>query len=251
MAIRAAATAAVLAAAVVAAPATALAATLEVRPAKRCFGTSDRVRLVGTGFTPSASVNIRRDGKILNRRRNGKIQPIETDSAGQIAVVATVPDLTRAAQTSTYSAIDRTDPALRASVPVRLSDLAVTIKPDDAAADRPRRIRARGFTVRGKTLYAHVVRGKTRRTLRIGPLEGGCKTAGGVRRLFGKNATRGTYRVQFDAFRKYKPSRVQRIRFDVTIRRVTRSAGAGLAAVTSMSRDLAVEAWSRSTLDPD
>ena len=243
-------TTAVLAATVLGAPPAAWAAKLEVRPAQPCYGTSDRVRLVGTGFTRSGSVNIRRDGKILNRR-DGKIEPVEADSAGRIAVVATVPDLTRAEQTSTYSAIDRGDPAIRASVPVRLSDLTVAIKPDDTAADRPRRIRARGFTVRGKTLYAHVVRAKTRRTLRVGRLKGACKTAGGVRRLFGKNATRGTYRVQFDTFRQYKPSRLQRIRFKVTIRRVTRSTAAGLAAVASMSRDLAVEAWSRSALDLD
>jgi len=249
MTIRAAATTAVLTAAVVAAPPAAWAAELEVHPAKRCFGTSDRVRLVGTGFTPSGSVNIRRDGKILNRR-NGKILPIETDSAGRVAVVATVPDLTRAAQTSTYSAIDRADPARRASVPVRLSDLAVTIKPDDAAADRPRRIRARGFTVRGKALYAHVVRKRMRRTLRVGQLEGGCKTAGGLRRLFGKNAAPGTYRVQFDTFRKYKPARVQRVRFNVTIRRVTRSGAGGRAAVASQARGTAVETWSRGALDP-
>ena len=219
---------------VLGAPAGAQAATLEVRPAKPCFGTSDRVSLVGGGFTPSRSVNILRDGKILNRS-NGKIQPIKTDAAGRIAVEATVPDLNRPSRTSTYSAIDRADPAIRASVPVRLSDLAVSIKPDDAAADRPRRIRARGFTAGGTTLYGHVVRGKTRRTFRVGRLVGRCETASGVRRLFGKRAARGTYRVQFDTSKKYKPSRLQRIRFNVTIRRVTGAAAAGVAAVTTPS----------------
>jgi len=221
--------------AVLGAPATAGAATLEVRPAKPCYGTSDRVSLVGTGFTPEGSVNVLRDGRILNRR-DGKIQPIETDAGGRIAVVATVPGLARVAQTSTYSVIDRADRAIRASVPVRLSDLAVSLTPDDAAADRPRRIKARGFTARGKVLYGHVVRGKTRRTFKVARLKGACKRAGAVRRLFGKNATRGTYTVQFDAFEKYKPSRVQRVRFNITIRRVTRSTAAGVAAITSQSR---------------
>lgn len=219
---------------VLGAPAGAHAAKLEVRPAKPCFGTSDQVGLVGSGFTPSRSVNILRDGRILNRR-NGKIQPIKTDAAGRIAVEATVPDLNRAARTSTYSAIDRANQAIRASVPVRLSDLAVTITPDDAAADRPRRIEARGFTAGGTTLYGHVVRGKKQRTFRVGRLEGPCETADGRRRLFGKNATRGTYRVQFDTSKKYKPSRLQRIRFNVTIRRVTGAAAAGVAAVTTPS----------------
>jgi hypothetical protein len=240
MTIRAAAATTLLAAAVLAAPGAAAAATLKLRPVQACYGTADRVSLVGAGFTPSRSVNVLRDGKILNRR-NGKIKPIVIDGAGRFAVVATVPDLTRAVQTSTYSAIDRANRANRASLRVRLSDLAVTIKPDDAATDRPRRIRARGFTVRGKTLYGHVVRKGTRRTFRVGRLEGGCKTASAVRRLFGKNATRGTYRVQFDTFKKYKPTRAQRIRFSITIRRVTRSAAAGVAAVTSQARVLAIQ----------
>ena len=218
-------------------PAAASAATLEVRPSKPCFGASDGVSLVGDGFTPSRSVNILRDGKILNRR-NGKIQPIVTDASGRIAVVATVPDLTRAAQTSTYSARDRADPGIRASVAVRLSDLAVSIQPEDAAADRPRRIRARGFTAQGTALFGHVVRGETRRTFRVGRLEGRCKRASGMRRLFGKNATRGLYRVQFDAFRRYKPSRAQRIRFSVRIRRSTRPAAAAVATITAQSQAL-------------
>jgi len=229
--------AAIVALAALATPAVASAATLELRPAQPCYGTSDGVSLVGAGFEPSGSVNVLRDGKILNRR-NGKIQPIITDARGRIAVVATVPDLARAVRTSNYSAIDRGNPAIRASVPVKLSDLRVSIKPDDAAADRIRRIRARGFTARGKTLYGHVVRGEKTRTFMVGRLKGGCRTAGGMRRLFGKNATRGTYRVQFDAFEEYRPSRIQRIRFNVTIRPVTRSAAAGVAAITSQSRAL-------------
>ncbi len=230
-------TAAMLAMGVMGAPAEVNAADLDVRPAKPCYGAGDRVSLVGSGFTPSRSVNVLRDGKLLNRR-NGKIQPILTDSTGRIAVVATVPDLNRPVQTSTYTAVDRADRANRASVRVRLSDLAVSIRPDDAAANRPRRIRARGFTARGKTLYGHVVRGKTRRTFRVARLRGGCRTASGVRRLFGRNAARGTYRVQFDTSKRYRPSRVQRIRFSIRIRPVTRSAAAGVAAVTSQSRRL-------------
>ncbi len=229
--------AAVIAVAVLGAPAAGRAATLEVRPSKPCFGTSDRVSLVGTGFTPSRSVNIRRDGRLLNRRK-GKVQPIATDADGRFAVVATVPDLVRSTQDSTYAAIDRADPARRASAPVKLSDLRVSIKPDDAAADRPRRIRARGFTVRGKTLYGHVVREKSERTFRVARLRGSCKTARGRGRLFGKNAARGTYRVQFDTFREYKSSRVQRVRFSVKIRPVTRPAAAGVATLVAQARTL-------------
>lgn len=235
MTARAVTTAAGIVACLTVSPAGAWAATLEVRPAKPCYGTSDQVSLVGDGFTPSRSVNILRDGKILNRR-DGKIQPIVTDARGRIAVVATVPDLKRSAQTSTYTAVDRPNPAIRAAVGVRLSDLAVSIKPDNAAADRPRRIRARGFTAGGRTLYGHVVRGKTRRTFKVGRLEGRCKRASGMRRLFNAKAARGTYRVQFDSSKKYDPAREQRIRFNVTIRRVTGSAAAGLATVAALGR---------------
>lgn len=238
MTIRAAAVTAGLAVAVLAPPDAAGAATLKLRPAQACYGTADRVTLAGAGFTPSRSVNVLRDGKILNRRK-GRIDPIVTDRNGRFAVVAKVPDLTRATQSSTYSAVDRANRATRASVRVRLSDLRVTIEPGDAAANRPRRIRARGFTARGRTLYGHVVRRKMKRTFRVGRLRDACRTVSAVRRLFGKNATRGTYRVQFDTFSKYKSTRRQRVVFTITIRRVTRSAAAGVAAITSQTRALA------------
>lgn len=216
---------------VLASPAPVGAATLETKPSKRCYGTSDTVSLTGGGFTPSRSVNIRRDGRLLNRR-DGKVEPIETGPAGRVAVVATVPDLERKVQISTYTAIDRADRSIRASMRVRLSDLRVRINPEDAAANRPRKINARGFTARGKALYGHVVRKGKSRTFRVGRLRGRCKTTSGVRRLFGRNAVRGTYRVQFDAFKDYEADRVQRVRYSITIRRPTRSAATGLAAVS-------------------
>lgn len=198
------------AAAAVAPPAAAQAATLDARPSKPCYGTGDRVSLVGTGFTPSESVLISRDGR--------RIGPVRANSAGSIAALATVPSIPRSTQTSTYRATDQTDGAVFATTRVTLSRLAVTVTPGDSEAQRPRRIRARGFTA-GRVLYAHVVRGKTRRRVKIGRLTGRCRTINRVRRLFGAKAKAGFYKVQFDTFRTFRAGRDQRVGFEVEIKR--------------------------------
>lgn len=199
------------------APAAAGAATLDTDPSKPCYGTGDRVSLVGRGFTPSSTVVISRDGI--------RIGPVQSDSRGAIAALATVPAISRTAQTSVYKATDKDDPAVTATRRVTLSRLGVRVTPGDSEAQRPRRIRARGFTA-GKFLYAHVVRGKTRRRVELGRLTGACKTLDRVRRLFGSRAKAGFYRVQFDTFRRYRPGRAQRVRFDVEIKRAPASRGA-------------------------
>ena len=208
---------AVAGAALALAPATSQAATLDTEPSKPCYGTGDRVSLVGNGFTPSSAVTISRDGR--------RVGPVQSNDAGVIAALATVPTIARRVQTSTYKATDRKNPRTVATRRVKLSRLAVTVTPGDSEAQRPRRIRARGFTT-GRFLYAHVVRGETRRRVEIGRLTGACRTLERVRRLFGAQAKAGFYRVQFDTFRTYKASRAQRVGFEVRIKRSRDRAGA-------------------------
>jgi len=219
---------ALLGVATLAAPAGAQAATLVKKPAKPCYGTADKVSLLGEGFTPRAQVDIGRDGRRIGR--------VTSNSVGAIAALATVPTIRRDVQRSTYTATDQTDPSLTASVPVRLSRLRVTVRPGDSRASQPRRIKARGFTT-GKRLYVHIVRGKSRRLVRVGRLKGACRTISAVRRIFGADAKLGTYRVQFDAFRRYSAKRDQRVRFQVTIRRTVdgAAAAAGVSGAATQS----------------
>ena len=221
MRMRHAAVAGLLSVTALAAPAAARAATLAADPAKPCYGTADRVSLSGAGFTPASKVDISRDGNTIGA--------VRSNSAGSIAALATVPSIARSTQTSSYTATDRTDPSILASVPVKLSRLRVTVRPGDSPASRPRRIRARGFTA-GRTLYVHLVRGKRRRNLRVGRLRGACKTINTVRRIFGSNARVGSYRVQFDTFRRYRARRRQRVRFTVELRRTFSSSAASTPA---------------------
>lgn len=227
MRFRTAAVSTLLGAAVLVVPAGAQAATLIKKPSKPCYGTADKVSLLGEGFTPESQVDISRDGKVIG--------PVNSSPSGAIAALATVPTIRRDVQPSTYTATDRTNPALTASVPVRLSRLRVTVRPGDSRASRPRRIKARGFTT-GKRLYVHVVRGKSRRLIRAGRLKGQCKTINVVRRIFGADAAVGTYRVQFDTFRRYRAKRAQRVRFQVNIRRTVSGSTAATSAASQSWR---------------
>ena len=216
--------------AALASPAVAQAATLTDITNKPCYGTGDGVGLAGSGFSPNGEVTISRDGRALNGGPTANAQ-------GNFAGTATVPVISSRVLTSTYTATDRTNPSITASTRARLSSLRVTVRPTRGNPRRPRRIAARGFTAGGRTLYAHVVRGRSKRNLRIGRLTGACRTITRRRRIFGPNVRLGVYRVQFDTFRRFKKSRRQRIFFNVTIRRVVRSSTASAATVT--------ESWQR------
>ena len=49
----------------IAAPATAAAATLTTQPVKPCYRSGESVSFVGTGFTPSSTANLTRDGTFV------------------------------------------------------------------------------------------------------------------------------------------------------------------------------------------
>jgi len=108
-----------------------------------------------------------------------------------------------------FEAIDGTNNAIRAATQLRVSALAVSVRPGGGSPSRPRRVRARGF-VGGRTLYAHVRRGRGYKLrVRIGRLRGACATVSARRRLLKRRTPVGTYRVQFDARRRY--SRCRRV----------------------------------------
>ncbi len=108
-----------------------------------------------------------------------------------------------------FDAIDATNPAIRAATQLRVSALAISVRPNGGSPSRPRRVRARGF-VGGKTLYAHVRRGRRYKLrVRIGRLRGPCATVSARRRLLKRGTPVGTYRTQFDARRRY--SRCRRV----------------------------------------
>ena len=211
---------AALAAVVVTAPAGAQAATLKAPSPKPCYGSLDRVDLVAAAFTPGAPLS-------FTFGSFSYPTPLPNPT-GSVTLNPLVPPLT-AEQTVPFTASDGVNTAL--SAPIHASDVKVTVKPSGGPPAGPRRIRARGFTAGGDTLYAHVIRGRSKRNVRIGGLSGPCKTVSARRRLFKPGGFRtGTYRIQFDAFRSYKAEQEQAIRFNFRIFRVRRRALPGVAS---------------------
>lgn len=202
-----AALAAGLAAAVLAAPASAQAAALSVSPLKPCYRAGESVALAGSGYTPNGGVQVNSDGRVVGSTT--------ADSAGNFggALRLGVPNGERL---KTYTAIDTSNTANQAAVRLRVSRLLVTVSPQRGRPGSLLRVGARGFTT-GRTLYAHVVRGRYRRNVRIGRLRGACRKLSARRRIFARRTPRGTYTVQFDTRRTYSSATPVRYRFSVPV----------------------------------
>jgi len=223
----------IFAAFTLAAPAGAHAATLGPATPKPCYGTRDAVPLVGNGYTPGAPVQIARDGAVIGTGM--------ADPAGNLAGFATVPTLPQPEQQSTYTATDQANTAnVGTSPPILLSQLRVGIRPARGNPRRPRRIKTRGWTIRGTSVFAHVRRGRFKRNFAVGKLKGACRTSSKRVRLFGSKAGPGLYRVHFDTYRRFKSKRAQRVTFRVTIFRTVRRSSASGASASSLT-----ERWKR------
>ena len=183
--------------AAVAAPAGASAASLEIVPEKRCYSHGESVNLIGSGFGPSGSASITRDGAVVGS--------LDTDAFGSFNGILTLAQ-NSGRRTKTYMATDGTSSTLTASDQITVSAVRVGLRPNDGAPGQVMRITARGFTT-GDTLWAHVIHKKSRRHLRIGELKGACGGLETRRRLLPQNAAFGVHRIQFDTFRSYRRNR--------------------------------------------
>jgi hypothetical protein len=199
------AAAAVTVVAVLALPAMASAATLGVLPGKPCYRVGETVLLAGGGYTPNGGVQVNANGKSLG------ILP--SDGGGNLAASLRLGVPTGL---KTYTAIDTSNTANQASIQLRVSSVAVSVKPKSGRPGRVLRIKARGFTT-GKTLYAHIIRGKKRLNRRIGKLHGACHTLSVRKKMFSLHTRAGTYTVQFDGKRHYSKKTKVKARFHVTV----------------------------------
>ena len=191
-----------------AAPAGASAASLVVSPQKDCYSSGESVNLLGSAFSPLGSVSITRDGD--------PVGSLNTDAAGAFNGILTLAQ-NSGRQTKTYTATDGRDASLTASAQITVSAVRVGLRPSSGAPGRRLRINARGFTT-GRTLWAHVIRGRSKRHIRIGRLRGACGNLTARRRLLRPGAALGVYTIQFDTFRRYRASRPVRDRYTITVR---------------------------------
>lgn len=214
---------------------TAVALTIAASPAqaalltanKPCYREADPrdpVTFGGGPFTPGGNVNVTLDGQLLPR-------PLVARGGIIAGTLTMAPNIDPARQRPfTVVATDQTNPALTGTLTRLATQLRVNVRPSGGQPAQRRRIAARGFT-EGGTLYAHVVRGRARRTVRIGRVGGVCGTLTARRRVFRRGTPNGRYRVQFDTSRRYSrtryPSRVFRVRIFTVLR--PRSSAAAVA----------------------
>jgi hypothetical protein len=197
----------VLAISLFAAPA-ADAATVAIKPVKKCYRSGEKPTIAGIGFRPGGTVDVTSDGS--------SIGSAAVNAQGFFAGTLTV-GLGSGERLRTYAATDPVNPGLTASTGVRVSAVTVTVNPQSGTPGRKIKVKARGFTT-GKRLYAHVRRGtKYRRNLRVGKLRRACHKLKRTKRIIRKGAPNGTYLVQFDTKRKYSKQTKVRVRFNVTV----------------------------------
>ena len=194
---------------VLAAPATASAATLSVTPEKRCYSSGETVSLLGAGFSPLSTASVTRDGSPLGA--------LMTDANGAFTGLLTVAQ-TSGRRTKTYTASDDAVSTLTASKQITVSAVRVDLSPANGAPGRRMSIKASGFTT-GKTLWAHVTKGRSKRTLKVGSLSGACGGLKTRRRLLPRNADLGLHTIQFDTFRRYDPKQAVRYRYTIDVTR--------------------------------
>lgn len=190
-------------------PATASAASLTVTPQKRCYSSGESVNLLGSGFSPLGSATVTRDGTTLGS--------LQTDANGAFTGILTVAQ-TSGRRTKTYTASDDAVPTLTASRQITVSAVRVDLSPGNGAPGRRMSIKASGFTT-GKTLWAHVTKGRSKRTLKVGGLSGACGRLKTRRRLLPQNAKLGLHTIQFDTFKRYDPKRAVRYRYTIDVTR--------------------------------
>lgn len=200
---------ATIAAGLAAAPG-ASAAEFSISPVKPCYGSGERVTLAGSGFTPLGDVVVRKDGESLGTTA--------ADTTGAFSGVGLTIKLAEGRQRRTYSATDTSNPTLTASTRALVSEVDVVLGPRDGAPGRRLSISATGFTT-GNTLWAHVIRGPSRRHIELGRLGGRCHSLSARRRILPRNARVGLYSVQFDAFRRYEKERPNSVGYEIDVRR--------------------------------
>jgi hypothetical protein len=203
-------------------PSAATAAGVFANPQKPCYYSGQKVTFGGSGYSPNGSVRVTSDG--------AHIGILSTDVNGVFNGILTVGQ-PKGQKTKAYAATDLANPALTGSLNLTVSALDVNVRPRSGRPGRRLRINARGF-VGSRNLYAHVLRGRTRRNLRIGRLKKDCGLVKKRKRFFSNSARSGTYTVQFDGKRRYSRKTKPRVRFRVFVFRRLKSSSASAAGVS-------------------
>ena len=188
-----------------------------------CYRSGQQALLTGLGYTPNGAVAIGQDGRFLGS--------VNANAGGAFRLGLRPPLRFSGEKTYTFAAADATNPSISAISQVKLTAFAVSVRPRGGSPASRRRVRARGF-VGGRTLYAHARRGRRYKLdVRVGRLRGACATVSARTRLLRRRSPVGTYRVQFDARRRYSRRTPTRVVFRVTVFRRFRASSASASGV--------------------
>jgi hypothetical protein len=203
---RIATTFATLLAALLAGASSAAAATLATDT--RCYQETQEVIVNGSGFAPSSVVTISRDGAVLGST--------QTDAGGAFRNKFDTPELPENVRERLYS-ISATDSASTAQTSYRSTRIFASFRP---RTGNPSTLKVRfsvygfGLVQRRAPVYLHYVRpdGKAARTIKLGTATGVCGAIAQTRqrRLFGFEASKGTWILQFDTRAKYERATFKR-----------------------------------------
>jgi hypothetical protein len=172
---------------------TADAATIGIAPAKPCYLSGETITAQGAGFTAGGPVDVKIDGTSLGQ--------IGADASGAIGAVIKLGTM-RGAKSHALTATDLTNPSVLATASFLGTTNTVSVKPKQAAAGKPRRLKGYGFLA-GPKVYMHV-RGHGYKADRlIAKPQAPCGTFVVRKRIVPRSATPGKYRVQFDARKRY------------------------------------------------
>ena len=186
---------------------TAQAQSLTIAPVKPCYLAGEKITTTIAGFTPGGLVDFTLDGDALG--------PLATDAAGSAVGTLTLGGM-RGVKSHGLSATDQTNPALVASVAFLGTTRRVVVKPRNAPAGSPRRIKGYGFLA-GPRVYMHVRGHGYSSDKRIAKPSGPCGTFVTRKVIVPASAGLGRYRVQFDHEKKYSKKTRPRVPGTMTV----------------------------------
>jgi hypothetical protein len=218
--------------AVAALPAAAEAATWTQAPG-RCYVSAgsdpiqrEVVEIGAEGFTPGAPVDVLLDGAPADADGDGIPDAVSADPAGRVEGSLRAPYQAAGERQVTIALSQRDAPANRVTAVSRVTALAVTLTPAEAAPSRRVRFRGRGFLAQ-RSVWAHYVyRGKARRTVRLAQRPGGSCGTFSVRRrqIPVTRPSIGRWTLQVDQQRTYSPlPQSVFVRLFIDVQRVVRA----------------------------
>jgi hypothetical protein len=186
---------------------TAQAQSLTIAPVKQCYVTGETITTSAAGFTPGGLVEFTLDGRSLGQ--------LAADAAGNAVGSLRLGGL-RGVKSHGLSAMDVTNNALLASVAFPGTTRQVVVKPRDAPAGTPRRLKGYGFFA-GPRVYMHVRGNGYSADKRIARPSGPCGTFATRTVIVPASAGLGRYRVQFDHEKKYSKKTRPRFKGTMTV----------------------------------